>query len=89
MQEDFFVRELTTMWQLGMEMVLHTRSLLIEAITDAFPTLELRRVVSGLLNAVVVAPSPLWWRVGSCPPGHSLATGSSEHSKESVPPTLN
>jgi hypothetical protein len=58
-QEDFFVQDLTAVRQLGMDMVLHTQSLLIEVITDAFPVPGLRRVVSGLLNAVVVAPSPL------------------------------
>jgi hypothetical protein len=65
-----------------MEIMMHTQSLLIEVVTDAFPTLRLRRMVSGLLNAVMVAPSPLWRWVGACPPGHSLATSSSEHGEE-------
>jgi hypothetical protein len=87
-QEDFFVLELTKVWQLGIEMVLHTRSLFIEVIVPAFPMTELRRVVPRLLNAVVVASSP-WWQVGACPSDHSPTTGSSEHSGERGPPALN
>jgi hypothetical protein len=59
MQEDFFVRDLATLWQLGIGMMPHIRSLLIEDVVTAFHMLRLRRVVSGLLNAVVVAPGPL------------------------------
>jgi hypothetical protein len=53
MQEDFFVRGLaaTAVWQLRMEVGLHTGSLLKEVVVITFPASEWRRVVLGLLVA--------------------------------------